>query len=127
MKHSVTIRLGAFASEAVAAGHANGVSHRNGRRASPDDLLRAIRLYLKDKDRHGPGWAYPGFLQERETDPEVELRFDVEDSLWRALELEAESQHVSVTRLLEHVALYYAAELDAGRVTARILEDLDED
>jgi hypothetical protein len=36
---------------------------------------------------------------------------------------EAARQQVSVTQLLEHAALYYAAELDAGRLTERILDE----
>ena len=39
----------------------------------------------------------------------------------REVRLEAARQHVSVTQLLEHAALYYVAELDAGRLTERIL------
>ena len=34
-------------------------------------------------------------------------------------------QEVTVEQLAEHAAFYFAAELDAGRVTERILDDLE--
>jgi hypothetical protein len=40
-------------------------------------------------------------------------------------EAEAGKQGVSAQQLLEHAAFYFAAELDAGRITRRILDDLD--
>jgi hypothetical protein len=56
----------------------------------------------------------------------VEVELEIDDSLWGQMEREAERQHVTVTQLLEHAALYYAAELDAGRLTERILDQLDQ-
>src|ERR1700760_2426480 len=92
-----------------------------GAEPSPDDVLRVIRFYLKERGSGGPGWSYPDLLREGSPEEEVEVELDIEDSLWRDVRLEAARQHVSVTQLLEHAALYYAAELDAGRLTERIL------
>jgi hypothetical protein len=115
-KRSVTVRLGALARDAIA-GDGKG---------EPVRLERAVRLYLRDKDRRGAGWTYPRFLRDRNAEG-VAMELAFEDSVWIAIEAEAARQEVTVPRLLEHAALYYAAELDAGRVTERLLEeDLDE-
>jgi len=97
-----------------------------GAKASSDEVIRVIRFYLGEKEGGDVGWAYPGLLREGRSEEEVELEFEIDESLWGQMEREAERQHVTVTQLLEHAALYYAAELDAGRLTARILEELAE-
>lgn len=89
--------------------------------------MRAIRFYLSEKDADGAGWRYAPFLRERQRGIEVALELEIDDSLWRALEDEAASQQVPVERLMEHAAFYYAAELDAGRITKRILDRIDVD
>jgi hypothetical protein len=114
MKRSVTVELGALAIDAL-----------GGKQGSPppaEELARAIHFYLNDSGRPGPGWTYPRFLRDRNT-VGVEFDLSLEDSLWNALEEEARTQGISLTQLLEHAALYYAAEVDAGRVTERILGD----
>ena len=47
----------------------------------------------------------------------------MDDATWQRFKAEAEAQDVPVERLLEHAALYFVADLNSGRVTARILED----
>src|SRR5689334_10795871 len=121
MKRSITVRIGVFASSTLAGKPGNGAL------PAPEDVVRAIRFYLDDESRDVPGWAYPGFLHDRPRGDQLELELELEDSLWHSLREEAASQGVEVERLLEHATLYYAAELDAGRVTARILEDLEEE
>lgn len=117
----VRVRFGAFAAEALASKLGNG-SH-----PAPSDFVRVIQFYLREKAADAPGWAYPDFLRERSSNEQVELELSVEDPLWSALEAEARDQDVAVERLLEHATLYYAAEVDAGRVAGRILEDLEEE
>lgn len=85
----------------------------------------AIRCYLKDKGSGRPAWPYPGFLRESETQKDVELELSIEAELWGAFESEAGAQSVSVQQLAEHAAFYLAAEIDAGRITQRILDDLE--
>jgi hypothetical protein len=121
MKRSMKVRMGTFASSALAGRPGNGAL------PAPEDVVRAIRFYLSDRDREVPGWAYPGFAHDRPRVDEIELELDLEEALWRSLKDEASSQGVEVERLLEHAALYYVAELDAGRFAARILDDLGED
>lgn len=117
---TVRVRLGAFAGGMLAWTNQRDAGS-GGAEPSPDDVLRVIRFYLKEKGSGGPGWSYPDLVREGSPEEEVEVELDIEDSLWRDVRLEAARQHVNVTQLLEHAALYYAAELDAGRLTERIL------
>lgn len=120
----VKIALGAFAAEVLIRDNETG----GGREDASGEALRAIRLYLRDRAAGGPTWAYPRFFAERRPsggDGELELNLD--ERLWRDFEAEAASQGVAPERLLEHAIFYYAAELDAGRVTARIVAELDEE
>jgi hypothetical protein len=84
-----------------------------------------MRLYLSDKGAGRPAWAYPGFLRQSQTREDVGLEFEPATDLWLQFEAEAEKQDVSPQQLLEHAVFYFAAELDAGRLTQRILDDLE--
>ncbi len=121
MRRAVVVRLGALAAEALS-GKDGGASDPD-----PDDVLRAIGFYLDDKDASGDGWRYPEFLRGGGLRGKVDVELSVENSLWRSLKNEAESQGVSVEQLVDHAALYYAAELDAGHVTERMLGDAGQD
>jgi hypothetical protein len=118
---TVRIRLGAFAGGMLAWKHQRDAGSDDGGQPNADDVLKVIRFYLKEKGSGGTGWAYPDLLRQGHPEEEVEVELEIEDALWREMRLEAARQHVSVTQLLEHAALYYAAELDAGRLTERIL------
>jgi hypothetical protein len=109
VKQFVTVRLGAFASKVLAAGAMHGET-------SSTALERALRCYLGDKESAAPGWLYPDFLRDRDAVEEVELRLHVERDVWKALEEEARTQGVSLQRLLEHAVIYFAAQVDAGRI-----------
>jgi lactam utilization protein B len=119
----VTVKLGAFAGGMLAWKHERGPGSATEVHPSSDDVLRVIRFYLKEKGANGIGWSYPDLLREGRREEEVEVEIEIDDQLWRQMEEEAARQGVSVTQLLEHAALYYAAELDAGRLTERILDD----
>lgn len=82
-------------------------------------LERAIRYYLTDKDSGRPGWAYPRFRLNRGGGDGVQVRISIDDAPWDALEREAERQGVSAEQLVEHAALYFAADLDNGRLARR--------
>jgi len=88
-------------------------------------LEGALRCYLGDRGSERPAWPYPDFLRGSETEGETTIELELDAGLWREFEQEAERQGVSVEQLAEHAAFYFAAELDAGRVTQRILDDLD--
>lgn len=92
-----------------------------------DSSLRmenALLCYLGDSNSGRPAWAYPEFLRGSETQKDVEVELAIAEDLWRNFEEAAAGQGVSVQQLVEHAAFYFAAELDAGRVTQRILDDL---
>jgi hypothetical protein len=119
MKRLVTVRLSEFACLAIA-GEGEG-----GGEQAPSHVIGAIRCYLKERDSGGLGWSYPSFLRDAEPGKEVELRLSIEDELWRSLDDEAQRQGVSVQKMVAHAVLYVAAEVDAGRVTRRALDELE--
>lgn len=125
MNRSVKVKLGAFAGEALTGRQKTGARPVVDTKPKADDVLRAVRFYLNDKSSGRAGWAYPALLREQHPREEIEFELSIDSALWRTLKVEAKRQDVSVAQLLEHAALYYAAELDAGRVTERILDDLD--
>lgn len=118
MKRPVAVRLSKLSLTALGA-------EAGGRRDDvAANLERAVRVYLSDGNLGRPGWTYPEALREARSD-DVELELPIEESLWRALKEEAGKQGVSMSHLAGHAALYYAAELDAGRITQRVLDGLD--
>jgi hypothetical protein len=121
MKRPLTLHLSKFSFEALAGDEGQGSEQENAAR-----LVRAFRLYLEDRDSNQPGWAYPRFLRGEET-AGLELELVVEEDLLCALEEEAGRQGVSVSQMAGHAAFYYAAELNAGRLTQRILNELEND
>jgi hypothetical protein len=120
VKRSVTVSLGRLASQAIGGGASNRDDQMSSRAS------RAIRCYLSARGSGAAGWSYPSFLDEHRGGEGIRLELRIEDGLWRSLEEEAERQHISAPQMLEHAVLYFAAEVDAGRVAERILDELDE-
>ncbi len=118
VRSSVSLWLRQPAFEALAGAGGEEADHAAAR------MEAAIRCYLSDKGSGRPAWPYPGFLRESETQKDVELELSVDAELWDAFGAEAGAQSVSVQQLAEHAAFYLAAEIDAGRITQRILDDL---
>jgi hypothetical protein len=118
---SVTVELGEFALRALAGEMERRSDQITGR------MIRAINYYLSDADTDHPGWKYPGFLRGREVGETRDLELTINEDLWGEFEAAAEKQGVSARQLAEHAALYYAAELNAGRVTERILGDIEDE
>jgi hypothetical protein len=116
---SITVRLSEFAVTAL-------VGEERDRELVLAALERAVWLYLNDSDTDRPGWRYPLFLRDRVTGV-TEFQLDLEPSLRDALKDEAERQEVSLSQMATHAVLYYAAELNAGRVTERIRDNASED
>jgi hypothetical protein len=90
----------------------------------PLRMESAVRCYLGDRDTGRPAWAYPAFLRGSEIQADVRVDLEAPGELWREFEQEAARQGVTVEQLAEHAVFYFAAELDAGRVTQRIVDDL---
>jgi len=114
---SVSVGLSQLAFEAVG-GSADA-------EVAPNRLLSAVRCYLGDRGAGQAAWPYPAFLRGSEPQVDVELTLEIKDDLWHSFEAEATRQDVSPQQLLEHAAFYFGAELDAGRITQRILDDLE--
>ncbi len=120
MKRSVRVSVGGLAKRALGGEDGSGVDH------VAERAERAIRAYLGDKEAERAGWKVPPFARREPAEP-VELRLSLDEDLWVAVEAEATAQGVAVEGLVGHAILYYAAEVDAGRITQRILEDLDDE
>ena len=117
MKTTRTLQLSSFALEALSRGGVDG--------GLDVQLTMALRFYLGAESSVGLAWPYPDFLRGSESSAEpVTVTLEVDDALWEAFEGEAERQGVSAGALAGHAAMFLAAELEAGRVTQRILEDL---
>jgi hypothetical protein len=115
-----TLSISRLAFEALGEGQLEGAAER------PEaGIETAIRFYLREKDSGAVAWPYPDFLRGSEVRAEVDLRLGLDEGLWRAFEEEAARQDVSVPQLAEHSAFYLAAELEAGRITQRILDELE--
>jgi hypothetical protein len=122
VKRSVSFHLGSLALQALA----GEKEEKEVGGPMPSRVVRAIRCYLNDKGSGSPSWRYPSFLAEQERDGGGgEMRVSIDEGLWHSLEREAVSQGISPQRMVEHAAFYFAAEVDAGRITQRILADLD--
>lgn len=113
-KREVTVELSRLAFDGL---------QSSGEAPAPVQLESALRCYLGDRDEGRPAWPYPGFLRGSEVPRETSIVLE-DAELWSEFEAEAESQGVTAEQLAEHAAFYFAAELDAGRITQRILDDL---
>lgn len=127
VKRSVALKLGSFATRALVTKPANGSQHGGDGKPTANDIRRAIRFYLDEKEGGRASWPYVALMRDRLPGGAIELELEVNGELWHAMEAEATSQQVPVERLVEHAAFYYAAALDAGRVTTLILDRIDED
>ena len=124
MKQSVNLELGELAVDALAE-----APHRTVESDSvvPTRAVRAIRYYLADENAGRGDWRYPGFLSKGDGNGvHRHLEVEIDTDVWARFAREAESQEVPVQRLAEHAVLYFLADRDAGRVTQRILDDLDD-
>jgi hypothetical protein len=109
VSRSVKVGLSEFALVALRG------DERDGGIRAQEQMACAVRYYLSDRDPERPGWLYPAFLREREQGSTVEFEFSIDKDDWRSFKGEAKRQDVSVMRLAEHAALYFVAELNAGR------------
>ena len=83
----------------------------------------AVRYYLSDRDSGRMALRVPQLSQEPAGKPVLALSIDLDADTWRELEEEAQTQQVSVERLLVHAIVYFLADLDAGRVERRMLDE----
>lgn len=93
--------------------------------ADPAAAVRqAVYYYLSDAGSGRAGWACPRFSSGvNAPGPAIEVAVTVDDGTWRTFVAEAARQGVAVEELLRHALLYFVADLDGGRVAARIVDD----
>jgi hypothetical protein len=87
-------------------------------------LMQVIRYYLADKDSGRVEWPYPRLPLKVAEGKGVEAQVDIDGTIWEEFANEADRQSVATEQLLQHAVFYFAADLDAGRLTQRILDDL---
>ena len=118
-KVSVEVGMGRLAFEALAC-----VGEK--RRQEPSSRVEsAIRFYLSDRESGRVAWLFPAPLRGEQAPGEVELTLSVDGDLWHSFEVEVGRQDVSLRQLLDHAAFYLLAEIGSGRITQRILDDLE--
>ncbi len=118
MPHTVTVALGDFSLESLGGAYKRDTANL-GR-----SLAQAIRYYLGDRDSGRAGWPYPSFGRDGKDDQLVELRISIDAAVWDDFSKEADRQGVSTGQLIQHAALYFAADRDSGRLAQRIVSDL---
>jgi hypothetical protein len=91
--------------------------------SAPLRMESALGFYLADRGSGRPAWPYPGFLRGSEVQGDVHLALEISADLWAGFQEEATRQGVTVDQLAEHAAFYLAAEMEAGRIAQRILDD----
>ena len=118
MKRCLQLELDQFGREAV------GTEADVGGPALDALTREAVYYYVSDADSGRQGWRYPRFRRGAAGGGEpFEVTVDADEATWRSFSEFAAAQDVSPSQLLEHALLYYLADVDAGRVTARILGD----
>lgn len=91
---------------------------------SPDGAVRtAVTYYLADKGAERQSWRVRQFARDPGSSGGVSVAFDNET--WIALEAEAEEQGVTPEALALHALAYFLADLDNGRLSERLVRDLD--
>lgn len=112
------MRIGAFSLDALTGASGEDPDPSRG-------VAQAVRYYLANRDGRRPGWTVPNFLRGAKKGEVSELSVEIDQSAWEEFEEEAQRQRVSTDELLQHAVLYMVADRDSGRLTARILEDLE--
>ena len=118
MQRTITVALGDFGLESL------GGAYRRDTATLGRSLTQAIRYYLGDKDSGRAGWLYPSFGRDGNDGQVVELRISIDAVIWDDFSTEADRQGVSTGQLVQHAALYFAADRDSGRLAQRIVSDL---
>jgi hypothetical protein len=119
MQRTITVALGDFGLDSL------GGAYRRDTATLGRSLAQAIRYYLADKDARRAGWQYPSFGRDGRDGEEVEVRISIDAATWDDFSKEADRQEVSTGQLVQHAALYFAADRDSGRLAQRIVSDLD--
>jgi hypothetical protein len=96
------------------------LDHLATRRCGSRDVAvrTAARYYMADREAERAAWGVPSFAAAIEHRTGVTV--EVDESTRGALTEEANRQGVRLGTLAAHAVLYYAADLDSGRLTGRL-------
>jgi hypothetical protein len=89
---------------------------------------QAILYYLSQRDVDRISVRVPDFVRSQQEpeangDSHMLVTVDLEKAEWAALAEAARAERVTLERLVKHAVLLLLADLDQGRVTARMLDD----
>jgi predicted DNA-binding ribbon-helix-helix protein len=121
MTHSLTLHLDEFLQDALE-------DYARERHGSASSVVRLAALYwLADRGGDRPAWRVPRFRRDAAV-AGAEVGVALDDDTWAALEEEARQQGLRPELVAQHAVLYFLADLDSGRVAARLgdLADLDD-
>jgi hypothetical protein len=76
--------------------------------------------YVGELDSRRAAVRIPPTMGESPFDDGMELELELHASTWQVLELAARAEDTSVERVIVHATLLLLADLDAGRVAARV-------
>jgi hypothetical protein len=119
MMKSVIVRLDRFGQEALEE-HVRATGE-----SEADALDVAVRYYLGDAESGRMAWKAPRKLMG--ADPAEEIELELGDDLHEQLRQESRRQHVSPDLLAMHALMYYLADFDSGRATARLGDAMNRD
>jgi hypothetical protein len=115
----LSVRLGSFGWRAVekAAGACG---------SSTEELVADACIHLlAEADKGRPAASVPSLPAPMGEQRELEVSLPT--ASWESLEAEAEHQAVELERLIVHAVLLHISDMDTGRATGAILDDLTED
>jgi hypothetical protein len=92
-------------------------------------VTQAIRYYLGERDSGRTAWPYPRFRRQEvgTARTATEIEFCIDAAVWTELGAEAARQGIGREELLQHAALFFLADRDAGRVARRVFRSLGRD
>lgn len=115
--YELTVPLGDFSVEAL--------SEAAGTTCSLEAVVRqSLYYYLANRDGGRLGWPYPRFMPTGAEAGAVVLSLRVDAAAWERFVAEAEAQQVVPELLLRHAVLFFTADVQAGRVARRLLDEL---
>jgi hypothetical protein len=87
-------------------------------------VSQAVLYYLALRDSERTAARIPRFTRsEAPSGVTMTIELELEESEWSALEVASVDERLPIERLVEHIALLFLADIDAGRVEVRIGED----
>jgi hypothetical protein len=87
-------------------------------------ITQAVLYYLALRSNERAATRIPSFTRsEAPADATMTVELALDESDWSALEQDATKQRLRIERLVEHVALLFLADIDAGRVAVRVVDE----